>query len=224
MEEQEEKLTGEQSLALITQMIARAKQKYYDTGLSAMMWGAVIALCSLEKLAEIHFGYRLPFDIYMFTFVAVIPQIMISIKENRERKVKTQDDVTMDYLWLAFGISIILMMLVVNNVSRGWGTVFTDYQKLSGHLPSFRFYEFIPSLFLLLYGLPTFVTGASFKFKPMIWGGILCWVCCIVAVYTTIKIDLLLTAFSAVCAWLIPGIIIRGEYRKAKRGLKQVNV
>lgn len=60
----------------------------------------------------------------------------------------------------------------------------------------------------LIYGLPTFVTGAACKFKPMLWRGILCWVCSVIAVYTTIKTDLLLTAAAAIMGWFIPGILM----------------
>src|SRR5829696_8817636 len=101
--EQEKKLTEQESLHLITMMINKAKDSYHDTGIGAMMWGAIIALCSLVRLSELHFGFRLPFDIYLLTLVAIIPQIFITIKEKKERKVKSYDDAFIDYLWLGFG-------------------------------------------------------------------------------------------------------------------------
>ncbi|MBL0132292.1 MAG: hypothetical protein IPP43_15295 [Chitinophagaceae bacterium] len=130
----------------------------------------------------------------------------------------------MDYLWLGFGISIFLLIFITNAVFSVWEPVAIEYKQLTGHISTFRFSEFIAPLFLLLYGIPTFVTGAACKFKPMLWGGLLCWVCCIISLYTTIKIDLMLTAFSAIFAWLIPGIIMERQYRKAKRGLAQAHV
>lgn len=176
------------------------------------------------KLAALQFDFRLPFDIYLLTILAVAPQIFITIREKKERKVKTYDDIYMDYLWLGFGISIFLMIFIVNNVFRVWEPVSLEYNALAGHSAVFKFREFIAPLFLLLYGIPTFVTGAACKFRPMLWGGILCWACCIITIYTTIKIDLLLTAFSAVFAWLVPGIIMERDYRKAKKGLAQTHV
>jgi hypothetical protein len=187
------------------------------------MWGAIITVCSLVKLSEIHFGFRLPVDIYWLTILAIVPQIFISIKEKKERRVKTYDDIYMDYLWLGFGISIFLLIFITNAIFNVWEPVVPEYNKLSGHsIVSFR--EFIAPLFLLLYGIPTFVTGAACKFKPMLWGGLLCWTCCIITIYTTIKIDLLLTAFSAVFAWLIPGIIMERHYKKAKQEQAETNV
>lgn len=221
---EEKQLSERESLALITMMINKAKNAYYETGVSAIMWGSVIAVCALERLAELQFGYRLPFDIYLLTFVAIIPQVYISIKESKERKVKSYDEVYMDYVWLAFGICIFLMIFIVNVTFNAWEPMAEEYQKLTGHPPQYRFQEFIHPLFLLLYGLPTFITGAACKFKPMLWGGIFCWVCCIVALFTPIKIDLLLTAASAAMAWLIPGIIIEKEYRQYKKEQAVANV
>jgi hypothetical protein len=223
MTQPEKQLTEKESLDLIAMMINKAKDSYHDTGIGAMMWGTIIAVCSLVKLAELQFDFRLPFDIYWLTILAIVPQIFITIREKKERKVKTYDDIYMDYLWLGFGISIGLMIFITNAVFNVWEPVVAEQNKLSGNsIASFR--EFIAPLFLLLYGIPTFVTGAACKFKPMLWGGLLCWVCCIITIYTTIKMDLLLTAFSAIFAWLIPGIIMEKEYRKAKKELAQANV
>jgi hypothetical protein len=224
MAEQEKILTEKESLDLIATMINKAKDAYYDTGIGAIMWGCIVAFCSLEKFAELQFGYRLPFDIYLLTVLGIIPQIFIARKEKRERRVKSYDDAFMHYLWLGFGITLGLLAICINVLVNAWNPVYNEYSTLTGHPPAFRFYEYMGSFFLILYGLPTFVTGAALKFKPMIWGGVVCWVCCVIALFTIAKIDLLLMALSAILAWLIPGLMIEREYRKAKRGLKQLDV
>lgn len=221
---EDKNLSGKESLELITQMINKAKNSYHDTGIGAMMWGAVIAVCSLVRLSEIHFGYRLPFDIYLLTLAAIIPQIVISIKEKKKRKVKSYDDVYMDYLWLGFGISIFLLIHISNNIFNEWGSWADEYKNITGKSASFSFYEFVNPLFLMLYGMPTFVTGAACKFKPMLFGGLLCWVCCIIAVYTSIKVDLILVALSAIFAWLVPGILMEKEYRIYKKEQAELHV
>ena len=220
-------LSEKESLDLIAKMINQAKNAYHDTGVAAMMWGAVVAICALVKLSEIQFNYRLPFDIFLLTLVAIIPQVFITIREKKKRKVKTYDDIYMDYLWLAFGICIFLMIFIINTVYADLTPMVRDYREMvkgRSDWTDFRFSEYVSSLFLLLYGIPTFVTGTACKFKPMVWGGLLCWICCLAALYTSVKIDLLLTAFAAVAAWLIPGIIMERDYRKAKKGLAEANV
>jgi len=221
---QDKTLSEQESLSLITQMINRAKNSYHSTGIGAMMWGAIIAICSLVRLSEIHFNYKLPFDIYLITVVAIIPQIFISIREKKEQKVKSYDDGFSDYLWLGFGISIFLLILISNNIFSDWGSWADKYKNTTGETASIGFYEFVNPLFLMLYGMPTFVTGAACKFKPMLWGGLLCWASCIVAVYTPIKIDLILVALSAIFAWFIPGILMEKEYRIYKKEQADLHV
>jgi len=222
--DKEKQFSEKDSLNLITGMINKAKQSFHDTGIGAIMWGAVIAICSLVRLSEIQFNYKLPFDIYLLTLVAIIPQIFITIKEKKERKVKSYDDIYMDYLWLGFGISIFLLIHISNNIFSEWGSWADEYRNLTGKPVSFQFYEYVSPLFLMLYGMPTFVTGAACKFRPMLFGGIFCWICCIITVYTPGKIDLLLTAASAIMAWLIPGILMEKEYRHYKKEQAALNV
>lgn len=227
MEAQEKQLSEKESLDLIATMINKAKDSFRDTGIGVIMWGTIVTICSLVRLAEIHFDFRLPFDIYLLTIAAIIPQVFLTIREKKERRVKSYDDVYMDYLWLGFGICIFLLILIINNVYAASGPIIQPDNDLSkGRVDwvDFRFSEFVYPLFLLLYGFPTFVTGAACKFKPMLWGGIFCWVCSVIAIYTTIKIDLLLTALSATMAWLIPGILMEREYRNYKKEQAQVNV
>lgn len=217
LQSEDKPMTGQESLALITQMIRKAKQSYYDTGISAIMWGSVVAFCSLEKLAELHFGYRLPFDIYLLTFAAVIPQLIFSAREKKEKKARSFDDPYLDYIWTGFGISIFLMVLVVNVITRTWGQVMVEIDKTAPVADRWWIQEFISPLFLLLYGIPTFITGAATRLRAMLWGGLFCWACCIITLFTSFKIDLLLTAASAVMAWLIPGIIMERQYRQFRR-------
>lgn len=222
--EQEKKLSEQESLALITQMINKAKNSYHDTGIGAMMWGTVIAVCSLVRLSEIHFVYRLPFDIYLLTLAAIIPQILLSIKEKKERKAKSYDDPYMSYIWLGFGICIFLLIHISNNIFSEWGSWANEFKNITGKPARVGYYEYIHALFLMLYGLPTFVTGAACKFRPMLLGGLFCWACSIITVYTPVKIDLILTAISALLAWFIPGILMEKEYRLYKKEQVQQHV
>ena len=214
---QENQLTEKESLELITRMINKAKDACHDTGITAIMWGLVIVICSLVRFAELQFEFRLPFD------VAVIPQIYFSIREKKRRKVRTYDDRFQDGLWLAFGISIALLIFIVGRLYREWDPVNDQFETLTG-TAGFKLYEYIAAFFLMLYAIPTFVTGMTMKFKPMFWGGLLCWICCIASLFLPVKTDMLLIALSAAGAWLIPGIIMERDYQRAKKHLANTDV
>jgi hypothetical protein len=195
-------------------MINQAKNSYHDTGIGPILWGTVISVCSIVTFFQIKYQFSLPFDIWWLTLIAIVPQVLIAIKENKASKVQRHDDKMMDTVWICFGVSIFLLIFINANIVDKLNPVFKAYIDIKGTKPEYNFSSFSTSLFLLLYGIPTIVTGASRNVKPMLWGGIMCWICCVISVYTTIEWDMILTAISAVAAWLIPGIIIRSKYLK----------
>ncbi len=204
----------QESLKLITEMIGKVKNSYHDKGIGPILWGSVITICSLVTFFRIQYNFELPFDIWLLTLVAIVPQIVITSREKKSRKVRSYNDDSMDYVWMCFGMAIFLLIHINYHLGNVIGTVLSDYRTLGGKLPDFNYFSYSTSMFLLLYGMPTIITGGIMKFKPMLLGGILCWICCIISVYTNIKVDLLLTALSATGAWLIPGIILWIRYKK----------
>lgn len=220
--DEEKEFSEKESLQLIHEMISKAKASYHETGIGPILWGSVITFCSLVTFAQVQFSFNLPFDIWLLTLVAIIPQVIISVKESRKRKAVTYEDKAMSYIWTCFGISIFLLVNININLFAHLNPILNDYEKLKGIADAgFNYNSYSTSLFLLLYGIPTIITGGITCVKPMLYGGILCWVCCIISVYTGIKTDLLLMALSATAMWLIPGIILRRRFVAKK---KEMNV
>jgi hypothetical protein len=185
----EPKLSENESLKLITEMIGKAKSSYHSNGTSAIMWGVVIFFCSIFSFLQMQFQ----FDIWWLMWVALVPQFVMIFKNRKNKNFVSYEETTMSYVWWAFG-AMILMLMFFNNYYR----------------PSHS-----ESLFLMLFGLPTFITGGMFRFKPMIIGAMICWILFVISLYTQLKINLLLMALAALSAWLIPGIILR---KKCKAG------
>jgi len=192
--EQEKQLTSQESLELISRMINTAKKDYYDTGVSALLWGSLITFCSLVSFA----GYYLKWPglniIWVLTFIAVVPQINISIRERKNRRIKTHDGDLMSGIWISFGISMFVLPWVIGILGL------TN----------------VGSLYMVIYGIPTFTTGYARRFRPMIIGGIACWVFAILASFAPDPFVNLYVAASAQLAWFIPGLILRKRYLRVK--------
>ena len=211
---EQDKMTEQESLQLISQMINKAKDNYHESGIGPILWGSVITTCSLVTFFRIKYNFDLPFDIWLLTLIAIVPQIFIVAKEKRMNKVRAYDDKMMDYTWTCFGISIFLLIFINASIIQALNPVFQTYIDVKGARPDFNYSSFSTSFFLLLYGIPTIITGGTRNFKPMLYGGILCWVCCIISVYTKTDWDMLLTAIAAIGAWLVPGIILWRRNKK----------
>jgi len=92
---------------------------------------------------------------------------------------------------------------------------FTDNSK-----PDEVIRPFVPSIFsllILVYALPTLVTGVVKKFRPMLYGAIIAYVLFVVSCFTANKYDLLFSAVVAIICWLIPGLILRRRYLLQKK-------
>jgi hypothetical protein len=193
--EHESTLTGEESLQLITAMISKAKNEFFDTGVSALLWGSVSTFCALVTFANYWLKWA-ALDYVSFLYVAaVVPQVVIGIREGRERRHKSHEGNLMGGIWLTFGISIFLFSYVVG--------VYPFSQETS--------------VYLILYGIPTFATGFGRRFRPMIIGGIACWVLAILSTFTPFPYQMLYLATGAQLAWFMPGLILRKCYLQAKR-------
>ena len=191
----ETQFSERQSLELITTMINKAKNDYVETGISALMWGSIVTLCSLVSFINYYFQWQWAKYIWFLAIIAVIPQVIISVREKRKRKYKTYSEDAMGGIWISFGVAMFLLIYFVN---------------------AFKVQHSEP-LFLIIYGFPTFATGYARSFKAMIIGGIACWAFAIISMYIHFPYTMLLEAGAAQLAWFIPGLILRRRYRRARQ-------
>lgn len=177
---QEKNLTELESLRIITEMMQKVKKDFYDTGVSALMWGSVITFCGLFSFIgmQLKWGNWI-FQVWNLTFLALIPQIFIAIRERKKVQAVYRPDES-SVIWTVFAIAM-------------FGLVFYTYvleKKYNENIPS------PSSLYLLMYTIPTLTTGFGRKFKPMILGGLICVGCFIISIFTDFQYDCLLQAIA----------------------------
>ena len=194
MENQEE-FSHKESLQLIEEMIYKAKNSYHESGTSALLWGGIIMVCSAVSLGNSWWHIQWLNQVWWLTLAALIPQVIISIRESKTQKFKLHTDDAMTGILISFGVAIFLVSFYTNVVKP----------------------EGSACLFLILYGMPTFATGYTHRFAPMIIGGIICWVFAIASVYTSPRLDLVLFFLAAFFAWFLPGLILRSNYLKKRK-------
>lgn len=197
---EDRQLSHEDSLSLIGSMLLKAKNSYHDNGYNAMLWGSVIAICSLVSFFQLKGWMKLGFDIWWLAVVAIIPTIYFSVRQRRKQKAVSYENSYLNVTWIAYGIAIGLLTFVMGKISAAPGSaVIGEY--------------WIP-LYLILYGIPTLITGMGSKVKLMVAGAAACWAGAIITCFTTLPTDMLIMGVCACLAWLIPGIDL---YRKNSR-------
>jgi len=188
----ESSLTEQQSLKIIKEMIATSKNNLKDNSFFYLLWGWLVLIASLSHftLMQMHWEYAfLPWPVLM-TSGGIVSGIA-GYRLGKKSVVMSHIDKMMIYLWYAF--LVVIMILITMAIIH----------KLSWTITN--------PLIISLYGLGTFVSGGVLKFRPLIIGGIACWIISIIAFFVSRDYILLLTALSVIIAYLIPGYMLKAK-------------
>lgn len=192
-------LTEKQSLDIIQEMIMKAKNQYSEDGQYYLLWGWVILFCSIAHFVlDVLLNFDRPWQVWGVTWiVAVYMVISIRLKE-RKAKVKTYSDEIIGAVWICFVIMMVVTFFI-----------------LQRFVPEFYLYNFL--FILVLYGMPTFLSGAILQFRPLIIGGIACWILAAAGGFVSFRFHPLFVSAAVICAWIIPGHILRFRFKKQMR-------
>lgn len=220
----ENNFTEKDSLELISTMIQKAKDNFHERGTSAIMWGAVVGFCGLFSFVKFQFKIETgSFDVWLLTLLAIIPQIFLTIKESKQVKYKTHTQEALNAVWLVYGITIFGVLAYSNiipyateEILKSVNVALFEKDLITGKMEQAKPQVYSQSsLLLLVYAFPTMVTGLVKKFKPMIYGAILCYIFYVVSLFTQVKYDMLFNGLAGIFNWLIPGLILRNYYKKS---------
>ena len=193
----EQNFDPKQSLLLIESMINRAKDKFAEDGSMYLLWGWVVFICSLTQFVLMHFfKYPYHYIVWFASWIILIYQIVYIRKKLKRRRVRTYTGYILGYVWLTFVIVIFLLAFLIGRLTEG------DY------------YIHISPILLAIYGIPIFLSGIILRFKPLVIGGIGCWILSIAAMLIeNYDYQFLLIPLAMIIAWIIPGYLLRAKYK-----------
>lgn len=200
MEPKEKELSPQESLNLITSMIDQTKGAVADDSFHFLLWGwLVFSCCIASYVMKVQLQYHNHYIVWWLMPVGGAISAWYGAKQAKERRVKSFLDEALGYLWIAVGLSF--FALVIINVFAGaevmaWKTAFTYY--------------------ILLYAIGTFVSGSLLRFKPLIYGGLINFVLCVVSSKFGYDNQLLIAALAILISYIIPGHLLRRKYQKQK--------
>jgi hypothetical protein len=191
-----EQLSRSQSLDIISEMINKAKNQFSEDGSMYLLWGWVILFCGISHFVlDVVVKYEQPWLVWSVTWIIAIYMILVLRRKEQHRKVKTYTEELLRYVWLSF---VIMMTL--------------SFFMLQKFVPSFWLYQYM--FVLLFYGMPTFLSGVILQFKPLIVGGVVCWLLAAVSGFVNFHYHPLLIALAVIIAWIIPGYTLKARFRK----------
>ena len=196
MNKSEKELSREESLKLINRMIYQAKGYFYESGISALVWGFSILLCSLLTYAINKGAMTFPLSPFYLLVPVFFIQSRIQYNENKKKKAKTFTDEAIDYIWMGFFLSAIA--------------------AFSANFAGLIYLTVIIILFLTSFA--TFLTGMIAKFYYQKVGGVICLVLASVSFFMQNADIYLLLAITAIIVWIIPGFILNATFKKQQHG------
>lgn len=185
-----------ESLQLIRSMIETTKLSISDNSHYFLLWGYATFIGSLTQyylLAILHSPYH-PLA-WLITPFAILLHVYFIFKDKKHERVKTFISEATGYVWFIIMFAYFIFFFVFSKI--GWQFCFPFY--------------------IMLYGIGTYITGSLLKFKPMVWGGIICMFLAALTPYVQYNLQILLSAFSILISYIIPGHMLRIQYKKQKK-------
>ncbi len=182
----EKQLTQKESLDIIHAMVQQSRQRVGENGVFYLLWGYSVFLAALGYYFLQQSGFENPWMTWFLMPVAGVASGIIGYRKSKTATVRTHVDTAMAYLWGAFVVVLITVLA---------------FSGIIGYTASYP-------VVVLLYGLGTFVSGGILRFKPLIIGGIICWICGIVAILVTFENQLLIMSAAIFFGYIIPGHLL----------------
>ncbi len=181
----EQKLSSEESLAIITEMIATARGSIKGSSFYFILWGIVISLANFAHFYLMEFtDFHSPFWVWLVTIPAWIGSMWYGIRKGRSANASTYSGSLIMWTWLAFTFTILIIIF------------------------SGKFFMILPSLIMIVAAIPTFLTGLIIKFKPLIIGGSLFWILGPIGLMLDSPAAMVISGIAMIVGYLIPGILL----------------
>ena len=176
-------------LGLVDEMIASAKREFKDNGFQYLYWGWLVFIADIGHYILARLDVPHPYAIWCIMPVGAIIGILLIRKEVKEARVRTWLDRMMKYIWLSFGACLLIVL------TFGFKLGINTFPMV-----------------LVVYGMGTFLSGGALAFRPLILGGILCWLLSVASFFVTAENQMLLLAAALLGAYIIPGYILKKQY------------
>ena len=179
-----------EKLDVIYSMIENSKIRIRENAFFYLLWGWLVLFASLSHFIMMKYGIFYSFLAWpvIMTAGGVISAVA-GVRMGKRAGYRTHIDTAVIYLWYGFFFALLVILAFAIGGKIQW--------------------EITNALIIVMYGLGTFVSGGILKFKPLIIGGISCWIIALGAFFVPGHYMLLLVALSIIISYLVPGYLLR---------------
>jgi hypothetical protein len=189
MSNETEKLSPQQSLDLITQMINQAKGNVRDSSFYYLFWGWILISAHIGSFILNRMEFDYPYAVWLIVIPAWIVSFVYGSRQSKKhnRTITHLEKVNIT-LWVCFGILAVVIPF--------FGS-FINYQ--------------INSIILLFGSLATVTSGVILKYRPSMVGGGVFFVGGILCFFLSGEAQSLLSAGTIALGYLVPGYMLKSQ-------------
>jgi hypothetical protein len=191
MKNEETHLSREESLRIIHEMISAAKNEVKADAFIFLLWGWLVFLASISQYILIHMNVEWNEAPWMLMPLGGAVTVFYVIRKGKKDKTKTAVTESLKYTWIAFSAALLIIMF----------------------FNSMSFLQVLPCI-MVLYGMGLFLSGAALQFKPLMYGGVFCWVCAIAGFEIQNVHQLLILSLAVLGGYIIPGYLLKMNNNK----------
>ncbi|HXB12044.1 MAG TPA: hypothetical protein VNZ45_08675 [Bacteroidia bacterium] len=191
METENNPLSHEESLKVITDVIRKTREHFQENSFYFILWGWLIASASfsfflLHQYTTFRY-YFLPFPILVG--IGMLVSWRWYVKKKKEHTPETYSGFFFNRLWLVLAISFPIVVFL----------------SVSQHLVPFTYT-------LVLAGIGTLLSGTVMRFNALKVGGIVLFLSALLCVYIPDAYKPLVSCLAIVAGYLIPGYLLKASH------------
>lgn len=196
MNQDEKEFTPQDSLYIIRSMIESTRHSLYDSSPYFLLWGWAVMIACLSQFMLMVFevpNHSLPWGIIIP--VTLVLYFIMVFKKTKKEKVKTFVGEANSFLWTALGSCFCVFPFIFSKI--GW--------------------QYCLPFYILIYGVGTNVSGRLMNYKPLVYGGIICFPLAAFAPFVAYNFQLLIASTAILVSYIIPGHMLRAHYKKVNK-------
>ena len=114
-----------------------------------------------------------------------------SFMKGKKDRTKTNVTESLKYTWIAFTVALLIILF----------------------FNSMNYLQVLP-IIMALYGMGLFLSGGALRFKPLMIGGIFCWICAVAGFEIQNMYQLLILATAVLGGYIVPGYLLKMNNKK----------
>ncbi|MDR1886773.1 MAG: hypothetical protein LBQ70_02550 [Prevotellaceae bacterium] len=206
----ETKFTEQESLAVISEMIDRARNNIQKGSANTMIFnGCTVAFVAVANFALLHL---LPEECRNKSFMVWWLMVPFSVVDHfmkrgidRSAIVKTHIDSIIKAIWRGFGTSIVVLLVVIFSASYAFD--------------KWTYTLFITPVIMIMVGIAQFAMSKVCRYRPFFWSAVYFWAGAVLCSFTycVLKrgdLHFLILAVCMIVGFVIPGYILNKKAEK----------